>query len=828
MTNKLYWGCVESRDDPLFLGRVKVRVVSLHTNNKVNLPTEDLPWATPLQPIVSAAMSGIGHAPVGPVEGSWVAIQFLDDEQQYPIMIGVIGGIPGLSSSVATAEDFTVTESEDEIPANVVKTGSGGILVDGSGNPVTTTPSADAKVVGSLTQTQYDTFKAAVRQKESGNRYSIMGGSGGAYAGAYQLGIAALEDLGYIKKGTYGANGGKASVFDMTDIWTGKDGVSDKNAFLNNSSVQDSAFDRYVKINLSRLKSIEPSKVIPEKLAGLLGVAHNQGAGAVTKLLDGKITADGFGTSTAKYYSEVGYKSIAGKTTSELPNRQNIYDEAVDKALPPPSATTNQYDVSKSPVVKAKAVMGQVGFKDPNNIYPKRDHVGEPDTNRLARNQKINNTIVGDKEATRIKSIPVANSSTTWDEPTVPYNAKYPFNHVFQSESGHIMEFDDTPDAERINLHHRTGTFFEVDPHGNKTEKVKGGSVYIVEKDGLFYVQGSGHVCIDGDLSVKVKSALHIQVLGNANINIKGDLNTIIEGNKYEYVKGNSHSIVGGNRFDTIDNTYNVKTNSLNSESSSGTSIRAGDKVAIDGFQIHMNSGLSTNATDATMASISYSPVISQPMPISRTEVESMKMEDTPEAKIQAAEAAKSEPPKKEEAKDTTVPTKPEPVPGDCSAIPTPYTNSTILSTNFTVGKLCKDGAFPPTDGQRGMTQAQLICNGMQLAVNIVEPLWAKYASKGMVINSCFRAVKSGKSQHEIFQACDIGFKPGGNKLSKKEYYDIAVEIKNTLQFDQLLLEYRDPGQYWLHISFNKNGNRNQVLTLLNDKTYAQGLVLLG
>ena len=45
-----------------------------------------------------------------------------------------------------------------------------------------------------------------------------------------------------------------------------------------------------------------------------------------------------------------------------------------------------------------------------------------------------------------------------WSEPETPYAAEYPENHVYESTSGHIMEFDDTIDKERIHLRHEIGT----------------------------------------------------------------------------------------------------------------------------------------------------------------------------------------------------------------------------------------------------------------------------------------------------------------------------------------------------------------------------------
>ena len=37
-------GVVEDRNDPDQLGRVRVRCVGLHTEDRTQLPTDDLPW----------------------------------------------------------------------------------------------------------------------------------------------------------------------------------------------------------------------------------------------------------------------------------------------------------------------------------------------------------------------------------------------------------------------------------------------------------------------------------------------------------------------------------------------------------------------------------------------------------------------------------------------------------------------------------------------------------------------------------------------------------------------------------------------------------------
>ena len=93
-----YWwfGVVEDRDDPLRLGRCKIRILGYHTDDKEELPSEDLPWAIPVMPANSAGTSGVGWSPTGAVEGSWCVGFFADGEDgQHPMFFGTVGAIPG-------------------------------------------------------------------------------------------------------------------------------------------------------------------------------------------------------------------------------------------------------------------------------------------------------------------------------------------------------------------------------------------------------------------------------------------------------------------------------------------------------------------------------------------------------------------------------------------------------------------------------------------------------------------------------------------------------------------------------------------------------------
>ena len=95
--NGFQWfvGVVEDRQDPKHLGRVRVRCLGYHTENHGDLPTSDLPWAHPMNPITSATVSGVGQTPLGVVEGTWVVGFFQDGKDaQMPIIMGTLPGVP--------------------------------------------------------------------------------------------------------------------------------------------------------------------------------------------------------------------------------------------------------------------------------------------------------------------------------------------------------------------------------------------------------------------------------------------------------------------------------------------------------------------------------------------------------------------------------------------------------------------------------------------------------------------------------------------------------------------------------------------------------------
>ena len=205
------------------------------------------------------------------------------------------------------------------------------------------------------------------------------------------------------------------------------------------------------------------------------------------------------------------------------------------------------------------------GFQDAvNGVYPKYT---ETDVNRLAVNSKISSpqgttednphSSLTIRKADRTKSIGradfnpidirVANAGepdslpgddgTAFSEPETPYNATYPHNHVYESESGHIREIDDTPGAERIHERHASGTGYEIHPDGSKVTRVKKDKYDLVTGDDFAHIKGNSSTTVDGGVRVFVNADAStddhnytIEVGNNANVNIqvnKGNVNLV-------------------------------------------------------------------------------------------------------------------------------------------------------------------------------------------------------------------------------------------------------------------------------------------------------------
>ena len=190
---------------------------------------------------------------------------------------------------------------------------------------------------------------------------------------------------------------------------------------------------------------------------------------------------------------------------------------------------------------------------DPNPIY-----LDEPTTSRIARNdaETITETFIQERKdnvVTEVKTYNKEEELSNWDEPETLYDAVYPYNNVMETESGHVVEYDDTPGAERIHIAHRNGSFTEWYPDGDRVEKITKDKYTIVMADDHLYVMGSCKITVQGDAEIYVQKNMYARVDENLTAYVVGDVDAQVDGNVTALVKGDVEATVNGSLSATID-----------------------------------------------------------------------------------------------------------------------------------------------------------------------------------------------------------------------------------------------------------------------------------
>ena len=211
------------------------------------------------------------------------------------------------------------------------------------------------------------------------------------------------------------------------------------------------------------------------------------------------------------------------------------------------------------------------GFKDPNGKYPTELYLDIADTNLLAQEAFDTHPSKSIKDAKDSWST----ASGSAEQPaTTQSSAKYPTNHVFETESGHYVEFDDTAGNERIHLFHKKGTFIEIDSAGNVIIKTVGNVTNIVAGNMDTYVKGNYSVSAGGNIDIYAKGNLTEKVDGNVKITVKGNVESAITGSLTEEV--------------TMDVKQDYKVNLTTTIGALG-SIKASAAMVVGGSSISFN-----------------------------------------------------------------------------------------------------------------------------------------------------------------------------------------------------------------------------------------------
>lgn len=931
----LYTGVVENRNDPLKLGRCQVRVVGLHTHDKSQLRTEDLPWAHPVQPVTSAAMSGIGQAPVGVVEGTWVIVMFRDADQQMPIILGTVGGIS--QDMVAADQEIEGVILKDELapeepktePEKVVTTNTGtsqsltpqqqaqNVLQPGT-NTAAPAPAASSTPAATITTDiptdpppEFKTLRAerkkaiqallaacekfGIKSREVKCSILAMAGGESGYIPAdegYSYSESALKQVFYTtftkkhpeKAAEYARAPSKGmsreKFFDFVYA------PENNGSGLGNTQPGDGG--KYFGRGLTGITGryaygFYGNKIGVDLLAnpGLLSTDLNISAQASAMMIWDN-TKRKFKNVSETAHPDYFYaaKRAQGKDANEEGSARRLRyyeyfygtktpstftEEKSAAPLPPSSSDTPLVQSTDSAPVASPSSSSAVslGFKDPNSKYPLKKFLNEPDTNRLARGIKTG-TIHTLKDANRVIGIRQALVSETIDEPKTAYAAKYPLNHVFESESGHVTEIDDTPGHERLLTYHRKGTFTEIDPNGSEVKHIVGDKYEIVDRNGVIYIRGNATITVDGNINILCQSSANIEVAGDTEMRVGGSYKLDVAGDMAVTVGGTFQmQSVGDMTHQSNAEMHQIAVGSAHFYSNENMNILSSSNVNVDGAEVYINDERSESAGAIDLPFVSKGTPLNPALPllqIPEPEGESVFLIETeeewnsPAGKALQAENEKQygseTPPTQEEAPPATGGTANNTV-SSCQIIygTENFTNDFRLSKNFTLGMLIDGGINGPNKlrDQNGLTKQQIVCNLAQLCQNIYEPLLAILPGgiggygKQWKINSGYRIssnVPAGgvaKSDHMLGRATDMTLLPYGPEKAKLNF-DFANQIEKIIPYDQIIMEYMPNGSNWVHIGYRgvKEGdtagggtNRKMAFTMYNGKTIKRDGFLL-
>jgi len=515
-------GVVEDRMDPKRLGRLRVRCLGHHTEDKVKLPTSDLPWAHPMNPITSATVSGIGQTPLGAVEGTWVVGFFTDGPTaQQPVVMGTLPGVPkntptgekGFEDPNAAypreagqsdVNRLAINETA-EVPDTEAVGGGNQVLEMNGGDPndensIKLRNHPDETVRKAQFQADLQDHLSKVKGFKSGSNASDMLKAAtdfkNTYAKKFKLPANILQSKENILTGAVN------HIDSIVTKTIGPVNGTDTGTLLKDSILVNSLGKLYTPGNL---KDILPTNLSVDAIAS--------------------------GLQNIKSFN------IKDLSTSSLDNFASLATNKIPGNLIKGDVVAGALKYFKSPLKKVSLNPHLTSVLDKANLT---QNIGVAQIDGVAGD--ILGTSGLNTSLTDLGSIASdldVLSGGAWSEPPSPYNAKYPYNHVYESESGHIKEFDDTENAERIHERHTSGTGYEIGPAGTKVTKVVKDNYEIISNDDFLHVRGTRRQTVDEGVRIRCNAKAgplnnySIEVGAGSNCNIEvngGNVNVVAKG----------------------------------------------------------------------------------------------------------------------------------------------------------------------------------------------------------------------------------------------------------------------------------------------------------
>lgn len=103
-------------------------------------------------------------------------------------------------------------------------------------------------------------------------------------------------------------------------------------------------------------------------------------------------------------------------------------------------------------------------------------------------------------------------------EPKPEFAAEYPYNRVFATKAGHLIEVDDTEGEERIHVRHKSGSYIEINKDGRMVIKSVDDVFEIAAKDSHDYADGKKKIESKGALTLITKDKVTIESKGACKV----------------------------------------------------------------------------------------------------------------------------------------------------------------------------------------------------------------------------------------------------------------------------------------------------------------------
>lgn len=532
-------GVVENRDDPMMLGRLQIRIYGYHPFIKVKddvmgLPTEDLIWIPVAQDITSAAISGVGQSPTGAVLGTHVFGLFLDPYKLNAIILGTYAG--NYTEKPASNEGFS--DPTGEFPRYI-------------GNDVNVLARGGKAGSSTLVVEQRETNQGIAVNPDEGPVEDIPLDNDPS---GFTLQNMLQRDEGYKRKVYWDTEGyptigvGHLILHERTkDIGRINAKISkDVGRTVDNGIITDEEvkmlFDRDTNAQIRDIQKYPKIMAaynaagdnVPRKWA-LLNMSFNLGAGGLNGFTNSLalMAAGEWSKASDNMRDSKWFRQVKGRGPRVCNTVKFGNLEAYGVKAPKPEAKSLSAAIAKA-----------VG-NDPSDPWTPED--------------------------TRIM----------FKEPTSSYAALYPYNKVMESESGHIIEIDDTPSNERMHWRHNTGTYEEWRPNGDASKKTVGDLFDFVEGDRNIASEASENHVVNAELKQYVMGNItvqtdgeHVMIIRGAKVlRVEGDSTVLVDGNSIVKVEGDATIDVKGNVEHTVQGDYNLKVNGNYSVSVQGMRV---------------------------------------------------------------------------------------------------------------------------------------------------------------------------------------------------------------------------------------------------------------